>query len=79
MSVATVTSKGQITIPKVVRDSLELNPGDKVNFFVNDSGEVIFLPAKKEITSLKGIVPKPDRPVTLEEMKKIIKTRGGVL
>lgn len=79
MSMATVTTKGQITIPKAIRDSLEITPGDKVNFFVNDSGEVVFLPAKKDITALKGRVPKPDKPVTLEEMEKTIRSRGGEL
>lgn len=79
MSISTVTSKGQITIPITVRKRLDLNPGDKVNFFITDSGVVVFQPAKKEISELKGIIPKPEKPVTLEDIEQTIKTRGAGL
>jgi len=38
MSAATITSKGQITIPKDIRAMLGLEPGDKVNFLANING-----------------------------------------
>ena len=43
----TLTSKGQVTIPKQVRDALDLGPGSEVEFAVNASGEVVLLKAGK--------------------------------
>jgi AbrB family looped-hinge helix DNA binding protein len=37
----TLTSKGQVTIPKRIRDELKLLPGAAVEFSVNDAGEVV--------------------------------------
>ena len=37
----TITSKGQVTIPKRIRDSLNLGPGSRVVFDVNDQGEIV--------------------------------------
>lgn len=41
----TVTTKGQVTIPKRVRDALHLAPGDSVEFAVNPAGEVVLCKA----------------------------------
>jgi len=69
---STVTSKGQVTIPKEARDYLGLKPGDRVKFFIQPDGRVVLLP-KLPITALKGIVPKrKGRPVSLEEMDEAI-------
>lgn len=38
---SSLTSKGQVTIPKKVRDALDLEPGNLVEFVVNQNGEVI--------------------------------------
>lgn len=78
MSIATVTSKGQITIPVDVRTGLGLEMGDRVNFiFDEESGRVLFLPVTKNVTSLKGMIAKPDSPVSVENMKTAIKAKGG--
>lgn len=45
---ATVTTKGQVTIPKPVRDLLGLIPGSKVDFRRNAKGEVVLKPAEKK-------------------------------
>ena len=37
----TLTTKGQVTIPKKIRDALDLQPGCKINFAVNDAGDVL--------------------------------------
>ena len=79
MSSATVTSKGQITIPRDIRGKLNLHAGDKISFITDEKGKVYFLPTTRSITTLKGIVPKPDKPVTAEEMKATVKTKGGAL
>ena len=43
------------------------------------SGRVCILPATQDITALKGIITKPEKPVTVDEMKKTIRKRGGKL
>lgn len=43
----TITSKGQVTIPKHIRDALRLEPGNAVEFAVNGEGEVVLQHAKR--------------------------------
>ena len=50
-----ITSKGQATIPKLVRDHLGLKPGDRVKFFIHPDGTVVLLP-KLPVSSLRGFV-----------------------
>jgi len=66
-----ITRKGQATIPKAVRDRLKLKPGDKIRFFYHPDGSVAILPVLP-VTALKGIVPLPRRPVTIEDMNEAI-------
>jgi antitoxin PrlF len=42
----TLTSKGQVTIPKHIREALRLHPGAAVEFAVNDAGELVIHPAR---------------------------------
>jgi AbrB family looped-hinge helix DNA binding protein len=72
MSEARMTSKGQITVPKDVRLKLGLKPGDRVRFLVEADGRVRLLPAKRDIGELVGILPKPKRALTIEEMDEAI-------
>jgi len=67
---ATLSSKGQATIPKAVREYLHLKPGDRFKFFFHE-GRVIILP-KIPVSRLRGIVPKLDRPVSLEDIDAAI-------
>ncbi len=69
---ATITSKGQITIPIDIRKSLELKAGDKLKF-VMDGEKVMFWAVTKNISSLKGMIKKPETLVSLEDMKTSIK------
>jgi len=64
---STLTSKGQATIPKAVREHLRLKPGDTVKFFLHPDGSVVLLP-KLPITALRGFVKSRRRPVSLEAM-----------
>lgn len=75
MPIATITSKGQITIPKDIRALLDLHSGDKINFVVEESGEVRFLPATQDVSTLKGIVTKPEKAVSVDDMKATIRAR----
>ncbi len=69
---ATLTSKGQATIPKAVREFLHLEPGDKVKFFFHPSGHVVILP-RLPASALRGIVPpRPGPPPTIEEMDEAV-------
>jgi len=77
MSAATITSKGQITIPKDIRAKLGLEPGDKVNFLVDDEGVVSFVPMTTDVTALKGIIAKPDKAVSIDDMKATVKARAA--
>ena len=77
MSTATITSKGQITIPKDIRAFLNLQSGDKINFIVDDQGAVNFVPITKSITTLKGSVAKPSKPVSIDDMNATVKARGS--
>ena len=77
MSAATITSKGQITIPRDIRVLLNLHAGDKINFVALESGEVRFVPIIQDVSTLKGIVPRPKKAVSIEDMKSTVKVRGG--
>ena len=67
---ATLSSKGQATIPKAVRERLQIKPGDRFKFFFHPDG-VILLP-KISTARLKGMIPKPAQLVSLEEMDRAI-------
>ncbi len=67
---ATLSSKGQATIPKAVRDRLLLKPGDRFKFFFHPDG-VIILP-KIPTSQLKGMIPKPSQPLSLKQMDAAI-------
>ncbi len=69
---ATLTSKGQVTIPKAVRDALHLRTGDRLDFILEADGTVRVLPITGSVRRLKGILSKPSRALTLEEMDDAI-------
>jgi AbrB family looped-hinge helix DNA binding protein len=64
---ATLSSKNQATIPKLVREYLNLKAGDRFKFFLQPDGAVLILP-KIPTSRLKGRVPKLNRPISVEEM-----------
>jgi AbrB family looped-hinge helix DNA binding protein len=67
---AKLSSKGQATIPKGVRERLRINPGDRFKFFFHPDGVMILprIPTKR----LKGSIPRLPRPVSAEEIDKAI-------
>lgn len=69
MPTATVTSKGQITLPRQVREHLHLAEGDRVDFQIDLEGEVRLLPIRHSVLELAGFLRRPDRPAqSVEEM-----------
>jgi AbrB family looped-hinge helix DNA binding protein len=77
MSAATLTSKGQITIPLAVRRKLGLDTGDRVEFVELAPGEFALKPATEDVRSLKGMIRRPVRPVSIGAMNTAIKRRGS--
>jgi antitoxin PrlF len=76
MSISTITSKGQTTIPKDVRDRLNWRAGDRIEFIIRDDTVVIHA-ASRDVRDLKGFLPKPKKAVTLEQMDAAIRKRAA--
>ena len=70
MSTATMTRKGQITIPAAVLAALGVEAGDRVEFVEVEPGRFELVAASMPVTALKGLVKKPASPVTIEAMNK---------
>jgi len=76
MALATLGSKGQVTIPKTVRDSLGIQAGDRVEFVEIAPGRFEILAVNRDVRELKGIVGKAERVVSVEEMNEAIAKMG---
>ncbi|PFG53575.1 AbrB family looped-hinge helix DNA binding protein [Marinobacter sp. LV10R520-4] len=76
MTTATVTSKGQITIPANVRAELKVGPGDRVEFVKVSEGRWEVLAAVEDVSRLRGIVA-AKRVVSIEEMDSAIRQKAG--
>jgi len=77
MPTATLTSKGQLTLPKKVREALGLKPGDQVDFVLDAAGEVRLRPGAYDVRELRGLLHRAGRPaVSVEEMEESIARRG---
>lgn len=77
MATATLTSKGQITIPAAVRSVLGIETGDRVEFVQIESGRFELVAATQPVTALKGLVNKPKKRVTIEAMNEAIAAQGA--
>jgi len=77
MTTATLTSKGQITIPKEVRERLGVGAGDRLEFVEEQEGVYKVVAATKDVRSLKGLVPKPRRAISVEEMNRAVRRSRG--
>ena len=71
MSVTTLTSKGQTTIPKEIRDSLGMKPGDRMTFTLMPDGTVVMRVKRKSIVALAGVLHKKGRkPLSVEQLSR---------
>jgi len=80
MPTATLTTKGQLTIPKKIREALKLKAGDKVELILTNDGEAILRPVSKSVDELfgkfKNKSKRPSKqPVSIEDMDLGIKNR----
>lgn len=77
MAAATLTSKGQITIPVAVREKLGLATGDRVEFIEVGPGEFALKAATEDVRLLKGMIQRPSTPVSIGAMNAAIRRRGS--
>lgn len=78
MSTASMTSKGQITVPAIVRSALGLKTGDRVEFVEVTTGQFVMMAATRPVHELKGLIRKPAKAVSIEEMNQAIAHQGGM-
>jgi len=69
--IATLTSKGQLTLPKAIRDEMKLDAGSKLDFRLQPDGTLIARPLRRSVSSLIGMVRRPPgtQPATLQDLK----------
>lgn len=72
MTTATLTSKGQITIPAKVRAGLGVDAGDRIEFMEIEPGRYEIIAATQSVKVLKGVIRKPDHSVSIEQMNAAI-------
>ena len=72
MTTASVTSKGQITIPAAVREAMQVRTGDRVEFVEIAPGRYEFIAATRPVTALKGMFGKARKTVSIEQMNAAI-------
>lgn len=77
MPTATVTSKGQITIPKEIRDELGLDSGSRIAFRLRADGTVEMQPETVDLMSLCGSIKPKIRGVTVEDMNEAVRKNAG--
>jgi antitoxin PrlF len=72
-----MTSKGRTTTPKDIRKRLNLHPGDRLNFIIEEDGRVVVLLASVDASELAGMLKPPTKPVSVANMNQAIRKRGG--
>ena len=77
MPSTTLTSKGQVTIPKAVRDELGLRVGDRVAFRVLEDGTVVVEPETIDLLDLNNILRPQRKGITIADMDEVIRTEAG--
>lgn len=74
---ATITSKGQITVPKTVRKQMGLRDGQKLVFSLESSDRAVISPAGRSVSRLQGVLGKPERKLTLYDIDAVIRRKGA--
>jgi AbrB family looped-hinge helix DNA binding protein len=76
MPTATMTTKGQVTIPKEIREHLKIDTGDRLSFVLQEDGSVVVKPITRDVRELGGLLRRPEqRSVSLREMDEGIARR----
>ena len=77
MATATLTSKGQVTIPASVRAALGLDTGSRIEFVENANGQYAIVAATSPVMALKGMLAKPAIPVSISDMNRAVAEQGA--
>ena len=78
MPASTISSKGQVTIPKEIRDALRVDSGDRVLFVIRADGVVELRPETVDLLDLVGVLePSDDKRATVEQMKAAVRSRAA--
>jgi antitoxin PrlF len=77
MSESTISSKGQVTIPKAIRMRMHLKVGDRLRFVVEADGSVRLAAATRDVATLRDILPRPKHRATVDDMQSVIRRRAA--
>ena len=78
MPKSTLTSKGQVTVPKVIRDRFDLKEGDQLEFAVEETGRIVLRPSRHG-DGVTGVLRDyaPEKPVSVEAMREAVRRRAA--
>jgi AbrB family looped-hinge helix DNA binding protein len=78
VATATLTSKGQITMPQAVRQTLGLQTGDRVAFVADSAGGYIVIALRKDVKALRGrFAGRTKQPVSLDDMAAAVQAEAA--
>jgi AbrB family looped-hinge helix DNA binding protein len=75
--IATVTAKGQVTLPVEARRRLGIGAGTKLEFLITEDGRLEVIPRVGSVRDLKGMLPAPEAPLSLDDMDRAIAEGAG--
>ena len=79
MPFATITRKGQITVPKEIREALRVRPGDRLAFRLRDDGSVVVEAGTVDLMMLRGVLKPKRKGITIEAMSEAVQRTAGRL
>lgn len=71
---SSITSKGQVTIPTIIREKMQINNKSKIEFIIQDNC-ILMVPINSSITNLQGVLSRPSKPLSVEEMDEVIRNK----
>ncbi len=77
MPSSSLTTKGQITLPKQIRDRLGIKTGDRVAFREREDGTIVVEAETTNLLDLRGAVKTRVRGITIEDMKEAVRKRAA--
>jgi AbrB family looped-hinge helix DNA binding protein len=77
MTTVTLTSKGQLTLPRQLRDALGLAPGARLQASIDRHGRLVLVPSKYEPEDLFRHRPKVNRVMSTDDMDRAIAAAAG--
>lgn len=76
MASSRITSKGQVTVPKAIRETLGVEPGDRIAFRVQDDGRVVVEPETVDLRTLRGVLRPRRRGVSVDDMAAAVRKQA---